>query len=61
MKMSSGVDTGSGYIHTITGTATNVRDIDERVELLHEDDEVCYGDFEYSVTEKLLENKNGNS
>ena len=29
MKVHAGVDAGSGYVHTITGTAANVHDIDE--------------------------------
>ena len=39
MKVHAGVDAGSGYVHTITGTAANVHDIDETVNLLREDDE----------------------
>ena len=44
MKVHAGVDAGTGYVHTITGTAANIHDIDETVHLLREDDEVCYGD-----------------
>ena len=29
MKVHSGVDAGSGYVHTITGTAANVHDVNE--------------------------------
>lgn len=36
MKVHAGVDAGSGYVHTITGTAANVHDIDETVNLLRE-------------------------
>ena len=49
MKVHAGVDAGSGYVHTITGTAANVHDMDETVNLLREDDEVCYGDSGYSL------------
>ena len=48
MKVHAGVDAGSGYVHTITGTAAHVHDIDETSKLLREDDEVCYGDSGYS-------------
>lgn len=52
MKVHSGVDAGSGYIHTITGTAANVHDIEETAHLLREDDVVCYGDSGYLGVEK---------
>lgn len=52
MKVHAGVDAGSGYVHTISGTAANVHDIDEAIDLLREDDEVCYGDSGYSGLEK---------
>ena len=55
MKVHAGVDAGSGYVHTITGTAANVHDIDETAKLLREDDEVCYGDSGYSGAEKRPE------
>ena len=44
MKIHSGVDAGSGYVHTITATSANVHDIDEATKLIREDDEVMYGD-----------------
>lgn len=34
MKVHSGVDAGSGYVHTITGTSANVYDIDETAKLI---------------------------
>lgn len=55
MKAHSGVDAGSGYVHTITGTAANVHDIDETAQLIREDDEVVYGDSGYSGAEKREE------
>jgi IS5 family transposase len=58
MKVHAGVDAGSGYVHTITGTAANVHDIDETANLLREDDKVCYGDSGYSGVEKRPEIKN---
>lgn len=55
MKVHAGVDAGSGYIHTITGTAANVHDIEETASLLREDDGVCYGDAGYTGIEKRKE------
>lgn len=48
MKIHSGVDAGSGYVHTITATSANVHDIDEATKLIREDDEVMHGDSGYS-------------
>lgn len=53
--MYSGVDAGSGYVHTITGTAANGHDIDETSKLIREDDEVVYGDPEYNGADKREE------
>ena len=47
MKVHAGVDAGSGYVHTITGTAANVHDVNETEKLIREDDEVLYGDSGY--------------
>ncbi len=47
MKIHSGVDAGSGYVHTITATAANTHDIMESANLIREDDEVVYGDSGY--------------
>ena len=47
MKIHAGVDAGTGYVHTITGTAANVHDIAETHNLIREDDEVVYGDSGY--------------
>lgn len=58
MKVHAGVDAGSGYVHTITGTAANVHDIAETANLLREDDEVCYGDSGYSGVGKRPEIQN---
>ncbi len=41
------MDCGSGYVHTITGTAANVHDVAEAPKLLRPDDEVVYGDSGY--------------
>lgn len=47
MKVHAGVDAGSGYVHTITGTAANVHDVNETEKLIRKDDEVVYGDSGY--------------
>lgn len=46
MKVHAGVDAGSGYVHTITGTSSNMHDVTETANLLRED-EVVYGDSGY--------------
>ena len=58
MKVHSGVDAGSGYVHSITGTAANVHDIEEAGKLLRKDDKVAYGDSGYSGIEKRNDIKN---
>lgn len=55
MKIHSGVDAGTGYVHTITATAANVHDIDEAHNLIREDDEVVYGDSAYGGLAKRKE------
>ena len=55
MKVHSGVDAGSGYVHTITGTSANVHDVSEAEKLIREDDEVMYGDSGYLNIEDHLE------
>lgn len=45
--MHAGVDAGSGYVHTVTGTAANVHDVNETGKLIRKDDEVVYGDSGY--------------
>lgn len=47
MKVHAGVDAGSGYVHTITGTSANMHDVTETAKFVREDDEVVYGDFGY--------------
>ncbi len=58
MKVNSGVDAGSGYVHTITGTSANVHDINETNKLIREDDDVVYGDSGYTGIKKREEIKN---
>jgi len=47
MKVHAGVDAGSGYVHTITGSSASVHDVNETEHLIREDDEVLYGDSGY--------------
>lgn len=47
MKVHAGVDAGTGYVHTIEGTAANVHDSTEAVNLIRPDDDVVYGDSGY--------------
>ena len=55
MKVHSGVDAGSGYVHTITGTSANVHDVSEAEKLIRKDDEVMYGDSGYLNIEDHLD------
>ena len=57
MKVHIGANAGSGYVHTITGTAANVHDIEEAPKLFREDDHVGYGDSGYLGIEKRDEVK----
>ena len=47
MKVHAGGDAGTGYVHTIDGTAANVHDVDKAPDLIREDDSVVYGDSGY--------------
>jgi len=58
MKCHTGVDAGSGFVHTVEVTAANVHDITVAEKLLREDDEVVYGDSAYLGLEKREEIKN---
>ena len=44
MKAHVGVDSGCGYVHSLTGTAANAHDYTEAHSLIREDDGVVYGD-----------------
>ena len=57
-KMHVGVDAGSGLIHTVKVTSSNVHDAVVAHELLREDDEVMYGDAAYCSVENHPEVKN---
>lgn len=47
MKVHTGVDAGTGYVHTVTVTSANVHDVEETTNLVREDDDVMYGDSGY--------------
>ena len=52
MKCHTGVDAGSGFVHTVEATAANIHDVTVAEKLLREDDEVVYGDSAYLGLEK---------
>lgn len=52
MKAHTGVDAGTGYVHSVTVTAANVHDLDEAANLVRDDDEVVYGDAGYQGAQK---------
>lgn len=61
MKIHSGVDAGSGYVHTITATSANEHDITEAAKLIREDDAVVYGDSGYLGIGNREDIKSGNN
>jgi len=56
-RMHTGVDAGTGYIHSVEVTAANVNERDVVQVLIREDDEVVYGDAGYCGIEKREEIK----
>ena len=55
MKAHIGVDAGTGYVHTVTGTAANTADVDETTKLVRGDDHVVYADAGYTGIGKRAE------
>ena len=55
MKAHIGVDTQSGLVHTVTGTAANVADIAQTHELLHGQEKHVFADAGYTGVEKREE------
>lgn len=51
MKVHTGVDTDSGLVHTVRGTAANVADVNVLGELLHGGEESLHGDSAYHSKE----------
>jgi len=56
MKARIGVDTESGLVHTVVGTASNVSDVPQAHALLHGDETAALGDAGYQCMEKRPEN-----
>lgn len=55
MKAHIGAALGSGYVHTVTGTAANVADISETHKLLHGEEQAAVLDAGYIGVEKRAE------
>ncbi|MFT3886669.1 MAG: IS5 family transposase [Arachnia sp.] len=55
MKAHTGVDAGTGCVHTVTATAASVHDLDELANLVRDDDEVVYADAGYQGVQKRAE------
>jgi len=47
MKAHTGVDAGTGYVHTVTLTSANVHDLGQAARLIRDDDEVVWADAGY--------------
>ena len=54
-KAHTGVDAGTGYVHSLTATAASVHDLDELAHLVREDDVVVYADAGYQGVQKRPE------
>ena len=52
MKCHTGVDAGSGFVHTVEATAANVHAVTAAAGLLRKDDRAVYGDTACLGTEK---------
>ena len=57
MKCHTGVDAGSGFVHTVEATAANVHDVTVAARLLREDDKAVCGDSACLGIEKREEIK----
>jgi IS5 family transposase len=55
MKAHTGVDAGSGYVHTVDVTAANTSDVERTACLVRPDDEVVYADAGYQGVDKRKE------
>lgn len=56
MEVHIGVDTASGLVHTVVGTAGNVSDVTPAHALLHGDETAVIGDAGYQGVRKRPEN-----
>ena len=54
MKVHAGVDAGSGYVHTITGTSANMHDVTETANLIREDDQLVFSCEIYNLLQYFL-------
>lgn len=52
MKAHTGVDAGTGYVHSVSVTGANVHDLDQITNLVRPDDEVVYADAGYQGVER---------
>jgi transposase, IS5 family len=52
MMAHTGVDAGTGYVHSVSVTAANVHDLEQVVTLVRADDEVVYADAGYQGVQK---------
>lgn len=52
MKAHTGVDAGTGLVHSVTVTAASVHDLDEIAHLVRDDDEVVYADAGYQGVQR---------
>ena len=63
MKCHTGVDAGSGFVHTVKATAANVHDVTMTPQLLSGEEKMVYCDSGYLGAEKredaVLRNKDG--
>ena len=55
MKVHTGVDAGTGYVHTVTATSANVHDVEETTNLVRKDDDVMYGDSGYLGAQERID------
>ncbi len=55
MKAHTGVDAGTGYVHSVSVTGANVHDLDEVTHLVRPDDDVVYADAGYAGVGKRPE------
>ena len=55
MKAHTGVDAGTGLVHSVTVTAASVHDLDEIAHLVRDDDQVVYADAGYQGVERRPE------
>ena len=52
MKAHTGVDAGTGYVHSVSVTAASVHDLDQITNLVRDDDQVVYADAGYQGVDK---------